>query len=49
MYVGAATIGTVVGSSHNGTTLPLAAIIFAMACGVAFSAQVLVRRLPAQP
>ena len=46
MYVGAATIGTVVGSSHNGSTLPLASIIFAMACGVALSAQVLVRRLP---
>ena len=47
MYCFAALVGSIVGLSFNGTTLPLAGIICAMSVGVAFSGLVLVKRLPA--
>jgi MFS transporter, DHA1 family, multidrug resistance protein len=45
IYSFSAILGTVVGLSHNGTTLPLAMIIFAMSLCCTLSCTVLVRRL----
>ena len=45
IYIFAALVGSVVGASHDGTTLPLATIIFCMSlCGV-FTCTVMVKRL----
>jgi MFS transporter, DHA1 family, multidrug resistance protein len=45
IYIFAAFVGSAVGASHNGTTLPLAAIIFCMSFCCAFTCTVLVKRL----
>jgi MFS transporter, DHA1 family, multidrug resistance protein len=45
IYIFAALVGSVVGASHNGTTLPLATIIFCMSLCCVFTCTVLVKRL----
>ncbi len=45
IYIFAAFVGSAVGASHNGTTLPLAAIIFCMSLCCALTCTVLVKRL----
>lgn len=45
IYIFAVLVGTVVGASHNGTTLPLAVIIFCMSVCCAFTCTVMVKRL----
>jgi MFS transporter, DHA1 family, multidrug resistance protein len=45
IYIFAALVGSVVGASHNGTTLPLATIIFCMSLCCALTCTVFVKRL----